>query len=102
MGDRHAHAGGRARDECDGKGRLPRRARNPALAAVGAQGGAVSLQGRLDKLDGKLPPDPNAPPRILVVVDDAAGRWWEWDGETEIDPATVHPRTQVVIISERP
>ena len=62
----------------------------------------MSLQRRLDTLDGRLPADPNAPPPFLVVDEDADGRWWEWDGETEIDPATVHPRTLVVIISERP
>jgi hypothetical protein len=62
----------------------------------------VSLQSRLDKLDGRLPADPNAPPRFLVVDEDAEGRWWEWDGKTEIDPATVDSRTLVVIISERP
>jgi hypothetical protein len=62
----------------------------------------MNLQRRLDKLDGRLPADPNVPPRFLVVDEDADGRWWERDGETEIDPATVHPRTLVVIISERP
>jgi hypothetical protein len=64
----------------------------------------MTLQGRLDRLDGTLPPDPNASPRFLVVSEDAAGRWWEWDNETEteIDPATVHPRTLVVIIGQRP
>jgi hypothetical protein len=36
--------------------------------------------------------------------EDAAGRWWHWDEEpaAEIDPATVHPKTLVVIIGERP
>ena len=64
----------------------------------------MSLQRRLDKLDGRLPADPSAPPRFLVVDEDADGRWWDWDSEpaTEIDPDTVHPRTLVVIISERP
>ncbi len=62
----------------------------------------MSRQRRLDKLDARLPADPHAPPRFLVVNEDADGRWWEWDGETEIDPVTVHPRTLVVIISERP
>jgi hypothetical protein len=62
----------------------------------------MSLASRLDKLDGRLPADPNAPPRFLVVDEDADGRWWEWDGETEIDPATVHPKTLVVIIGRRP
>jgi hypothetical protein len=62
----------------------------------------MSLQRRLDKLDERLPADPNAPPRFLVVDEDAEGRWWEWGGKKEIDPATVHPRTLVVIIGERP
>jgi hypothetical protein len=64
----------------------------------------MSLHRRLDTLDGRLPADPNAPPRFLVVDEDADGRWWEWDSEpaTEIDPATVDPRTLVVIIGERP
>jgi hypothetical protein len=64
----------------------------------------MSLQRRLEKLAGRLPADPNAPPRFLVVAEDADGRWWEWDSEpaTEIDPAIVDPRTLVVIISERP
>jgi hypothetical protein len=64
----------------------------------------MSLQRRLDKLRGRLPADPNAPPRFLVVAEDAEGRWWEWDGEppTEIDPATIHPQTLVVIIGQRP
>jgi hypothetical protein len=50
-------------------------------------------------------PGPHAPPRFLVVAEDADDRWWEWDGEppTEIDPATIDPKTRVVvIISERP
>jgi hypothetical protein len=62
----------------------------------------MSLQRRLDTLDGRLPPDPTAPPRFLVVDEDADSRWWEWGGETEIDPATVDPRTFVVIIGGRP
>jgi hypothetical protein len=62
----------------------------------------MSLHRRLDKLEGRLPADLDAPPRFLVVNEDADGRWWEWDDETEIDPATVHPKTRVVIIvSER-
>jgi hypothetical protein len=64
----------------------------------------MSVQRRLDKLEGLLPADPNAPPRFLVVNEDADGRWWDWDSEpaTEIDPAAVHPKTRVIIISERP
>jgi hypothetical protein len=63
----------------------------------------MSIQSRLDKLEGRLPAHPNAPPRFLVVSEDADGRWWEWDAEKEIDPATVHPKSRVVIIvSERP
>ena len=55
----------------------------------------MSLQSRLETLAGRLPADPNAPPRFLVVAEDADGRWWEWDGDppTEIDPATIDPRT---------
>ena len=64
----------------------------------------MSLQRRLEKLEGRLPADPNAPLRFLVVAEDVDGRWWEWDSEppTEIDPTTNHPKTRVVIISERP
>jgi hypothetical protein len=64
----------------------------------------MSVQRRLDKLDGRLPADPTAPPRLLVIDEDADSRWWEWDSEpaTEIDPAAVHPKTRVIIISERP
>jgi hypothetical protein len=63
----------------------------------------MSVQRRLDKLDGRLPADPNAPARFLVIAEDADGRWWDWDSEpaTEIDPAAVHPKTRVIIISER-
>jgi hypothetical protein len=64
----------------------------------------MSLHRRLDKLAGRLPADPNAPPRFLVVAEDADGRWWEWDEDppTKIDPAAVDPKTRVIIISERP
>ena len=64
----------------------------------------MSLQRRLEKLEGRLPADPNAPPRFLVVNEDADGRLWEWDEDppTEIDPAAVDPKTRVIIISERP
>ena len=64
----------------------------------------MSLASRLEKLAGRLPADPNAPLRFLVVVEDADGRWLEWDSEppTEIDPTTIHPKTRVIIISERP
>jgi len=65
----------------------------------------MSLHRRLDKLDGRLPADPNAPPRFLVVNEDAEGRWRAWDEEParEIDPAAVDPKTLVVIIvRERP
>lgn len=64
----------------------------------------MSLASRLDKVDGTLPSDPQAPQRFLVVQEDAAGRWWHWDSEpaTEIDPATVHPKTLLVIIGPHP
>ena len=64
----------------------------------------MSLKDRLDKLDARLPADPNAPPLVLVVVEDAEGRWCHWDDEPaqEIDPATAHPRTQLVIFRLRP
>lgn len=64
----------------------------------------MSLASRLDKLTETRPSDPNAPPRFLVVQEDTAGRWWHWDEEPamEIDPETVHPKTLVVIIGERP
>jgi len=64
----------------------------------------VTLNGRLDKIAAALPADPNAPPPFLVVREDAAGQWWPWDDDpaTELDPATVHPKTLVVIIGERP
>jgi hypothetical protein len=64
----------------------------------------MSRQRRLDMLDKRLPADPHVPPRFLVIDEDAEGRWWDWDSEpaTEIDPATIHPKTLVVIISERP
>jgi hypothetical protein len=59
----------------------------------------MGLKSRLAVLDRKLR-DPNVPSRWLIVIADGDGRWW--DGETEIDPAAVDPRTRVIIIGERP
>jgi hypothetical protein len=58
----------------------------------------MSLKSRLALLDWKRD-DPNVPRRLLIVIADGDGRWW--DGETEIDPAAVDPRTRI-IIGDRP
>ncbi len=59
----------------------------------------MSLKSRLALLERKLA-DPDAPRKLSVVIDDEEGRWW--DGETEINPTGVDPRTLVIIIGERP
>lgn len=59
----------------------------------------MSLDARLRKLEQKLGSDKENPP-LLLVFEDLDGRW-ELNGE-KIDPATVDPRTKVIIFSVRP
>ena len=59
----------------------------------------MSLAARLDRLAAALVPADDFV-AIVIVIEDEDGRWWT--GETEIDRATIDPRTQVVVLRKRP
>jgi hypothetical protein len=59
----------------------------------------MSLEARLRKLEQKLGRDDKEPP-LLVVFADLDGRWTV-NGE-EIDPASIDPRTKVIVFGTRP
>jgi hypothetical protein len=54
----------------------------------------------LRKLEQELGRETEEPPLLLVFAD-FDGRWTAADGE-EIDPATIDPRTQVIVFGTRP
>jgi hypothetical protein len=59
----------------------------------------MTLNSRLDKIEAALGRDDDYP-ALIVVVEDEDGRWW--NGETAIEPATVDPRTRVLVFRQRP
>jgi hypothetical protein len=51
-------------------------------------------------LEAKLRPEDDVP-KLLIVFEEEDGGWHDGQG-TAIDPATVDPRTQVIIFRKRP
>jgi hypothetical protein len=45
----------------------------------------MTLNGRLDKIERALGPDPNARPLTVFIIEDEAGRWWHNDEEVTRD-----------------
>jgi hypothetical protein len=60
----------------------------------------MSLKSRLRKLEQKLGRDDEVR-RLLVVFAELDRRWTAGNGE-EIDPASIDPRTQVIVFRTRP
>jgi hypothetical protein len=60
----------------------------------------MSLEARLRKLEQELGHD-DKEPSLLVVFADLDGRWTAGNGE-EIDPASIDPRTKVIVFRTRP
>ncbi len=59
----------------------------------------MTLNGRLDKIAAALGGDDDYP-ALLIVVEDDDGAWRR--GDETIDPATVDPRTRVIVFRKRP
>jgi hypothetical protein len=60
----------------------------------------MRLTTRLRMLEAKLRPEDDVP-KLLIVFEEEDGGWHDGQG-TAIDPATVDPRTQVIIFRKRP
>ena len=41
----------------------------------------MTLNGRMDKIERALGPDPNARPLAMFIMEDEEGRWWHNDAE---------------------
>jgi hypothetical protein len=60
----------------------------------------MRLTTRLRTLEATFQPEDDVP-GLLIEFEEADGVWQDGRGTT-IDPATVDPRTQVIVICERP
>ena len=60
----------------------------------------MRLAMRLRRLEAKVRREDDVP-GLLVVIEEEDGIWHDGRG-TPIDPASVDPRTQVIVIGQRP